>query len=107
MKIDPWLVRHPNGAAPVSPACQGTAFALATQPAQRSDEVHSWKDVVSQRPHQCRLVRDNVSRGDREGLGRVVVGERSADRLGVGFHGGPFLPKRRIAPAASAKRKRV
>jgi hypothetical protein len=68
-----------------------TAFALATQHLTDQTTVHSRKDVVSQRPHQCRLVRDNVSRGDREGLGRVVVGERSDDRIGVGFPGGPFL----------------
>jgi hypothetical protein len=90
VKIDPLVGSSPKRRSAGLPSLSRHRV-RTSDAAQRSDEVHSWKDVVSQRPHQCRLVRDNVSQGDREGLCRVVVGERSADRLGVGFPGGPFL----------------
>jgi hypothetical protein len=64
---------------------------LSAQQVTDGTTVHDWKDVVSQRPHQYRLMRDNVGQSNREGLGRVVVGERRDDRIGFGFPDGPFL----------------
>ena len=74
-----------------SPPTARSRLALATQQVTHQTTVHGRKNVVSQRPHQYRLVRDNMSQSDREGLRRVVVGEGSDYRFGVGFPGGPFL----------------
>jgi hypothetical protein len=64
---------------------------LSAQQVTDGTTVHDWKDVVSHGPHEYRLVGNNVGQSDREGLGRVVVGERSDDRIGFGFPDRPFL----------------
>jgi hypothetical protein len=67
-------------------------LALSAQQVTDETTVHDRNDVVSQRSHQRWLVTDNVSQGDREGLGCFVGGERSDYRFSFGFCGGTPSP---------------